>query len=370
MFVRGMRMNYIKKFVVLFMCLIITTFFITACTSNKITSKVNTNSNNAKETGSFKKGGFMYSDYWVNLECQNAGHPSGSIDSLWSTYYKDENGESVDVDIFGIEGNSDSFIDELTTKGIKVSEGVLWDNECYFYTSDMTVAIIPLGKNDYLQILFEHEDGLLVEIADIPDTFILEITQVYLREEDETSEEEIMNKDAATVFAKFLAGDRTYFEKRQEETWYIPDFGNDSIDYEYTYLDLDADNVDEFLIQTVGDPSGYNGVFHYEDGKIYCWNSDSVEMTCYDYPLKDGTMVRQYNYAGTRSYELFWYDSDGESTTYTRLFARDELIPENNTEPCPYYEIDGLELNAEDFESNLEVLVTGYLLEKDAWMKI
>lgn len=93
-------------------------------------------------------------------------------------------------------------------------------------------------------------------------------------------------------------------------------------------------------------------------------------MTCYDYPLKDGTMVRQYNYAGTRSYELFWYDSDGESTTYTRLFARDELIPENNTEPCPYYEIDGLELNAEDFESNLEVLVTGYLLEKDAWMKI
>jgi len=189
-------------------------------------------------------------------------------------------------------------------------------------------------------------------------------------EEDETSEAEIINKDAETVFADFLAGDRTCLEETQEDIWFIPDFLDDSIKYEYTYLDLDEDNVNKLLIQMVDEPGGYNGVFHYKDGKLFCWNSDSVEMTCYDYPLRDGTMVKQYNYAGTRSYDIFWYNSDGTTTTYTRLFARDELIPEDSTEKCPYYEIDGLELNAEDFELNLEVLITDYLLEEDSWTEI
>jgi len=42
------------------------------------------------EKGSIKKGSFMYSDYWIDLGCPNIGHPSGSIDSLWSTYYENE----------------------------------------------------------------------------------------------------------------------------------------------------------------------------------------------------------------------------------------------------------------------------------------
>jgi len=345
-------------------------FFATACTSNNITLEANAEIIEEGEKGSFKKGGFMFSDYWISLECPYSGHPSGTIDSLWSTYYNDENSVSVFVDIFGVEGNSDTLIDELANNGIKVSEDVLWDNECYFYTDDVTVAIIPLGKNDYLKIVFKHRDGLTVESSSIPDTFTLEVTQVYLREEDETSEAEIMNKDAETVFAEFLAGDRTCLEETQEDAWFIPDFLDDSIKYEYTYLDLDEDNVNELLIQAIDGPGCYNGVFHYEDGKIFCWNSDSVEMTCYDYPLRDGTMVRQYNYAGTRSYDIFWYNSDGTTTTYTRLFARDELISEDSSEKCPYYEIDGMELNAEDFELNLEVLVTDYLLEHELWTEI
>lgn len=43
-------MNYIKKYVLLSMCLFIITFFISACTSNKITPEVNTKSNDTKET--------------------------------------------------------------------------------------------------------------------------------------------------------------------------------------------------------------------------------------------------------------------------------------------------------------------------------
>ena len=360
------------KKIVISLYLICIALFTTACSTSDITPKVNTAISEEGEKGSFKKGGFLFSDYWIDLECPYSGHPHGDVsgDSLWSTYYEAENGERVDVDIFGIEEDSDSFIDELIKSGIEVSEDVLWDNDCYFYTDDVTVAVIPLGKKDYLQIVFEHNDGLIVESSSIPDTFTLEVTQVYLREEDETSEEEIMNKEAITVFAKFLAGDRTLLEKTQEEIWYIPDFLDDTLKYEYAFLDLDEDNEVELLIQMVNDPSGYNGVFHVENGKIYCWNSDSSDMQCRDYPLRDGTMVRHYDYAGSSSYHIFWYDSDGEVHWYTRLFAREELIPEDSTEPCPYYEIDGMELSADEFELNLKVLVTDYLLEQNAWTEI
>ena len=67
----------------------------------------------------------MYSDYWIDLECPNTGHPSGSIDSLWSTYYEDQTGEQVDFDSFGMEGDFDSLINELAVSGIEVTKGVL-----------------------------------------------------------------------------------------------------------------------------------------------------------------------------------------------------------------------------------------------------
>ena len=117
-------------------------FFATACTSNNITQEANTEIIEEGEKGSFKKGGFMFSDYWISLECPYSGHPCGDVtgESLWSTYYEDENGERVELDIFGVEGNSDTLIDELAKNGIKVSKDVLWDNECYFYIDDVTVA--------------------------------------------------------------------------------------------------------------------------------------------------------------------------------------------------------------------------------------
>ena len=43
-------------------------FFTTACTANKMPLESDTDIYDTKETGSFKKGGFMYSDYWVALE--------------------------------------------------------------------------------------------------------------------------------------------------------------------------------------------------------------------------------------------------------------------------------------------------------------
>ena len=367
-----MLKNYKK--IIMYICLFSIMFFTTACTANKMPLESDTDIYDTKETGSFKKGGFMYSDYWVALECPYAGHPSGSIDSLWSTYYEDETGESVNVDFFGMEGDLENHIEELAVGGNEVTKGILWDNECYFYTGDSIDALISLGKNNYLQITFKREDGNLIEISSIPDTFYLKLTKVYVDEEEEDTSKigEVFgeNEDVTTIFTNFLAGDRNYLEKKQEEIWYIPDFLNDTLQYEYVFLDLDEDNEVELLIQMVDDPCGYNGVFHVEDGKIYCWNSDSTDMQCRDYPLRDGTMVRQYDYAGTRSYHIFWYDSDGEVHWYSKLFAREELIPEDSTEPCPYYEIDGMEISVDEFELNLKVLVTEYLLERDAWKEI
>ncbi len=35
-----------------------------------------------------------------------------------------------------------------------------------------------------------------------------------------------------------------------------------------------------------------NGVFHLEDAHLFCWNSDGMEGSYWDYPLCDGTMVK------------------------------------------------------------------------------
>lgn len=140
----------------------------------------------------------------------------------------------------------------------------------------------------------------------------------------------------------------------------------DSFTYEYTYLDLDGDGEDELLIQMEDDPQGYNGVFHYEDGQLVCWNSDAVELSCWDSPLQNGYMVRQYHYNGTRSYTVFRYLPGGETEESSTLFARDELIPEDSTEPCPYYEVNGEEVTKEVFDRQVE-LITTKLLDRSAW---
>ena len=134
--------------------------------------------------------------------------------------------------------------------------------------------------------------------------------------------------------------------------------------------DGDGDGVVELLVQLADDPCGYNAVFHFEDEKIFCWNSDAMEMSCRDYPLRNGIMVRQYDYAGTRSYNLFRYQSDGEMEYISQLFARDELISEDSLEQCPYYAIDDKEISKEEFDKQLNSLITNQLIERTAWTEI
>ena len=131
---------------------------------------------------------------------------------------------------------------------------------------------------------------------------------------------------------------------------------------------MNGDGCSELLVQLEDDPCGYNGVFHYEEGRLYCWNSDSAEMSSRDYPLKDGIMVSQYDYAGTRTYTLFKYNADGSKANISTLFAREELHPEDSTEKCPYYAIDGIEVDKNEFDKKLNALVLDRLLERTEWI--
>ena len=103
--------------------------------------------------------------------------------------------------------------------------------------------------------------------------------------------------------------------------------------------------------------SGYNGVFHYADGRLFCWQSDGSEGSCRDYPLVDGTMVRQYDQNSSSSYTLFRYRADGTEETVGQLSTQ-----ENGS-----FLVNGEEAEQNTFEQQLDALVTSRILGRSAW---
>lgn len=174
--------------------------------------------------------------------------------------------------------------------------------------------------------------------------------------------------DAA--FMAFLNGDRSLLAPGQSDLWYIPDFQDDFLEYEFTRLDLDGDGVAELLVQLKEDPQGYNGVFHFEQGQIFCWNSDSMEMNIWDYPLQDGTMVRQAETNGTCSYTLYRYQSNGQNQEQQSLFAREEVLDPFSTAPVPYYEASHKEVDKAEFDKQLKAQISHQLLPRSAWSAV
>ncbi len=175
---------------------------------------------------------------------------------------------------------------------------------------------------------------------------------------------------AMDAYEQLLSGDLSLLNEGDLSAWALDSWMDillASGELEYACLDLDGDGVDELLLQWIGDPGSYNGVFHYDGGQIRCWQSDGMEASCRDYPLRDGTMVRQYDFNGTRSYTLFRYRPDGSQETAASLFAREERIPEDSPEPCPYYRVNGEEVGAADFQTQFDSLITQQLLEPSAW---
>lgn len=169
------------------------------------------------------------------------------------------------------------------------------------------------------------------------------------------------NLCAHAAYEAFLAGDMSLLEP-VEPGWAEHLALIIKAAMEYTYLDLDGDGVDELLLQCPNDPMSYNGVFHYRDGLLQCWQHDEVEMSCRDYPLRDGIMVQQYR----ESYHLFRYQPDGSKKELTGLDA----MLRRPDEAVYFYSIDGEDVDRAEFERQLKHLVTDQLLERKAWTEI
>lgn len=86
-------------------------------------------------------------------------------------------------------------------------------------------------------------------------------------------------------------------------------------------LDLDGDGGAELVVQMVAQPHQFNAVFHYGDGELSCWQYDIMEMSCRDYPLGDGAMVRQY-------------DTGTGPNRYSNLYTVFRYLPDGETEEC------------------------------------
>lgn len=180
-------------------------------------------------------------------------------------------------------------------------------------------------------------------------------------------------QSAQSAYAAFLEGDISLFDDAQIDTWAL-DIWKDTIlsrgELEYTYLDLDGDGTEELLVQWIDEPGNFNGVVHYDNGSLVCWQFDCVEMTSGDYPLKDGAMVSQYDYSGASSYTIFRYQSDGGREEISTLFVREELIDPKDTNPCPYYEVDGNEVDKFTFDEKLRQEILDQTLERGAWTEL
>lgn len=210
----------------------------------------------------------------------------------------------------------------------------------------------------------ENEDGeeiIYIVSNDSGKTWQWDITNLDTNGDDS---EEI------NAFTKFILGDRSILSSAQGVEHWIPDFQDETFDYEYAYMDLDGDGKVELLVQMKDFPEGYNGVFHYENGKVICWTSDSSEGSMRDYPLVNGTMVRQYDYNGNSNYTIFRYLSDGQKEDITHFIKREESMHPNSTSPSPYYSVNYVEVGKSAFDKQLNDMITSQMLDRSAWILV
>lgn len=180
--------------------------------------------------------------------------------------------------------------------------------------------------------------------------------------------ENIKRTCAKAAYERLLVGDISAFDPEDIDAWGLNEWKEiylETGNLEYTYMDLDGDGVVELLVQWIDAPGNYNGVFDYTDGKLRCWQHDSVEAACWDYPLRDGTMVRQYD-TGWITYTLFRYQEDGSKKEITSLCARAIEMGSGHYD----YEVGGKEVNEGEFEKQLKRMVTTQLLGREKWTAV
>ena len=171
------------------------------------------------------------------------------------------------------------------------------------------------------------------------------------------------------AFFNFMNGDRSCLDEGWHNKAYIPDFKNDIFDYEYIFLDIDEDGADELIIQMENDPGGYNAVFNYDNGIIECWCNDSVEISCYSSPLKNGNMVLKYMYGNSTSYLVFKYNEIGVTEDIESLYIRESADFEDDESDYPQYQKNEQKTDKDTFENDLKELITDQEFERSDWTK-
>ena len=173
-------------------------------------------------------------------------------------------------------------------------------------------------------------------------------------------------------YQNFLNGDLSQVDEASVESFFLKEMasGDTRLGYEYLLMDLDGDGSQELLIQYVDDPGSFNAVFHYENDKIVCWCSDSMEMICYSYPLKNGMMVEEYDYDGSISYNLYRYLPSGETEQIGSFFIREEPSSLEESLDAPIYKIDNENVSKEEFEKELKEQVLDEMVSRNDWTKM
>ncbi len=248
--------------------------------------------------------------------------------------------------------------------------------ECYLLTTDEGEFYeLSEGEDtdpEKLALLRQYlEEAGRTEVSDVDELIDAAMDAHGLTEDAEPFEDwwtpiAARTPEAQATFDALLAGDVSVLADPDEgQLWLIPWEGDWGL--EYTYLDLDGDGQAELLAQLEDDPCNFNAVYHYEDGKLQAWQSDAMEMTCRDYPLADGTMVRQYDLSGNSSYMIFRYDAQGGETQLGTLSGREYDLDGN---PDPHYTVDGAQVDTRTFADALNERVTQKLLPRSAWRPV
>ena len=238
------------------------------------------------------------------------------------------------------------------------------------------LTLVSCGKNDADDLKQEEQSSEAIESNSVDETVTDDEAvpeDESISEDENTSEDESASEDETTsedVLKAFIDGDTTVLAEGQMEEWLIPDFQNDEYDYEYTLIDLDGDGKEELIIQAVDEPQRFVSVFDEKDGKVVCWFKDDLEWNCFTYPLDNGLMVEEYDYAGSISYWVYRYTEDGETEELTKLFIREELASEDDTSKCPDYQIDDNEISEDKFNEVRKSTIFDHMLDCSDWTKI
>lgn len=52
------------------------------------------------------------------------------------------------------------------------------------------------------------------------------------------------------------------------------------------------------------------------------------------------------------------------------LFAREELVYPDSTDPCPYYEVNGTEVDKAVFDEQLNDMIINEMLDRSTWTSL